>query len=210
MTRFLFAVSIITLFAFGASAEEKAGQMIDQMMNQEALADAASAIITAESALPKKVQEVNNDGNTMDNAVKLAMAKIPEGKTDKTDSAPEASIAISAPASTATVYNESQQPVFNTDSPMAPKTKKASSSSQLWWRMIASLAIVLVLFGGGMYGLKKWPGAKKITGRGRMIEVLSQHHLGPKRSLAVVRVAGEACLIGVTDQNITILKTYLY
>jgi flagellar protein FliO/FliZ len=40
-----------------------------------------------------------------------------------------------------------------------------------------------------------------------MIEVLNQHHLGPKRSIAVIRVAGEAVLIGVTDHNITLLKT---
>ena len=73
--------------------------------------------------------------------------------------------------------------------------------------MLSSLGIVLTLLGGGFYGFKKWPGSKKLTGRSKMIEVLSQHHLGPKRSLAVVRVAGESCLIGVTDQNITILKT---
>lgn len=141
----------------------------------------------------------------MDNAVKVALAKIPDAKA--VEVAPEASIAVAPPSATAPVYNESQQPVFNNDAPTGVKAKKASSSSQIWWRMIASLAIVLTLFGGGMYGFKKWPGAKKLTGRSRMIEVLSQHHLGPKRSLAVVRVAGEACLIGVTDQNITILKT---
>ena len=37
--------------------------------------------------------------------------------------------------------------------------------------------------------------------------MLNQHHLGPKKSLTIIRVAGEAILIGVTDQSITHIKT---
>ncbi len=39
------------------------------------------------------------------------------------------------------------------------------------------------------------------------IKVLSQHYLGPKKSLAIVHVAGESILIGVTDQNISMIKS---
>ena len=39
------------------------------------------------------------------------------------------------------------------------------------------------------------------------IKVLSQHYLGPKKSLVIVRVAGESILVGVTDSNISMIKS---
>jgi flagellar protein FliO/FliZ len=36
---------------------------------------------------------------------------------------------------------------------------------------------------------------------------LTQHYLGPKKSLAIIRVAGESILIGVTDTNINMIKS---
>jgi flagellar protein FliO/FliZ len=39
------------------------------------------------------------------------------------------------------------------------------------------------------------------------IKVISQKYLGPKRNLTMVRVAGEYMLLGVTDNNITLIKT---
>ena len=99
---------------------------------------------------------------------------------------------------------EATQPVFS--NPAAVAAVKAPEKS-LWSKMVMSLAIALSIFGGIVYAYRKWPGSKKIAQRAKMIEVLNQHHLGPKRSLAVIRVAGEAVLIGITDHNINILKT---
>jgi flagellar protein FliO/FliZ len=39
------------------------------------------------------------------------------------------------------------------------------------------------------------------------IKVLSQHHLGPKKSLAIIHVAGESMLVGITDNNISMIKS---
>lgn len=38
------------------------------------------------------------------------------------------------------------------------------------------------------------------------IEMLSHHHLGPKKSIAVVRVAGRTMLVGITDQAINLIS----
>jgi flagellar protein FliO/FliZ len=100
---------------------------------------------------------------------------------------------------------EAAQPVFNNPTSVAAITKHTEKS--LWGRMFISLFIVLVIFGGAFVAYRRWPGSKKIAQRAKMIEVLTQQYLGPKRSLAVIRVAGEAVLIGVTDTNITLLKT---
>jgi len=100
---------------------------------------------------------------------------------------------------------EASQPVFNNPASTSAITKHTEKS--LWGRMLGSLAIVLVIFGGGVLAYRRWPGSKKIAQRAKMIEILNQQYLGPKKSLAVIRVAGEAVLIGVTDTNITLLKT---
>jgi len=97
------------------------------------------------------------------------------------------------------------QPVFSTTTP--DQKIKAAPSINLWGRMFGSLAIVLVIFGGCAYGFKKWPGSKKLAVKNRMIEVLAQHYVGPRKSLAVVRVAGESVLVGITENSITMLKT---
>ncbi|MEI7973424.1 MAG: flagellar biosynthetic protein FliO [Bdellovibrio sp.] len=39
------------------------------------------------------------------------------------------------------------------------------------------------------------------------IKMLNQLHLSPKKSIALIRVAGESILVGITDQNISHLKT---
>ena len=46
------------------------------------------------------------------------------------------------------------------------------------------------------------------SGKGRskkMIEVISNHHLGPKKSIAVVRVAGNMLVLGITDDAINLI-----
>ncbi|MGE3758789.1 MAG: flagellar biosynthetic protein FliO, partial [Pseudobdellovibrionaceae bacterium] len=56
-------------------------------------------------------------------------------------------------------------------------------------------------------GIKKWSGKVGKSPKQTQIKVLTQHYLGPKRSLAIVRVAGESVLIGVTDHNISMIKS---
>ncbi|MBX2987604.1 MAG: flagellar biosynthetic protein FliO [Bdellovibrionaceae bacterium] len=67
--------------------------------------------------------------------------------------------------------------------------------------------VVLGLMAGGAYvwmRRKARPGPRQ---NAPQIKVLTQHWLGQKKSLAIVRVAGESILIGVTDQNISMIKS---
>jgi flagellar protein FliO/FliZ len=58
-----------------------------------------------------------------------------------------------------------------------------------------------------IYAAKRWSREKDKGGQKARIEILHQFHMGPKKSLALIRVAGEAILVGITDQNINMLKT---
>lgn len=83
--------------------------------------------------------------------------------------------------------------------------KATAEGGGAWARIMAGFAVLAVLLAGAWYGLRKAgrPGQRK---NAPQIKVLNQHYLGPKKSLAIIRVAGESILIGVTDQNISLIK----
>ena len=120
----------------------------------------------------------------------VAAASVPSGVV-----APAAKVDISK-------LPESEIPVLSN-----VKDPKKAEGGQ-FARLLATLGVLVVTFAGASYGLKKW-----MAGRdGKMkqntrIKILTQHHLAPKKSLLIVQVAGEAILIGMTDQNISMLKT---
>lgn len=96
---------------------------------------------------------------------------------------------------------ESEIPVLTAKSANTV-VKKATSTS----RVIMSLGLVLGLLFGFSFFLKKFM-RKTPTKKNSQVKILTQHYLGPKKSLAIIRVAGESMLIGVTDQNINLIKT---
>ncbi len=83
---------------------------------------------------------------------------------------------------------------------------KASEKSSLP-RVLISLGVVFALLAGAIFVLKNWTKKRQGTNGGLKIRMLTQHHLGPKKSIAIIQVAGESILIGITDQNISMLKT---
>lgn len=92
------------------------------------------------------------------------------------------------------------------DVPLNLETKKSSAEEgSPFLRMLGGLLVLGVLGIGALYFLRRYakPGQRQNTPQ---IKVLTQHWLGPKKSLAIVRVAGESILIGVTDQNISMIK----
>lgn len=85
-------------------------------------------------------------------------------------------------------------------------TKPSQTTESPFVRLIASLSVVGILMTGGLLFVKK-KGFKKSLLKENQIKILTQHYLGPKKSLAIVRVAGESILIGITDQAISHIKT---
>lgn len=84
---------------------------------------------------------------------------------------------------------------------------KAVDSSVNTSKMVISFGVVALMLGAAYYFIRKYSTANKVGPKSNMqIKVLSQHYLGPKKSLAIIRVAGESILIGVTDQNISMIK----
>jgi flagellar protein FliO/FliZ len=84
--------------------------------------------------------------------------------------------------------------------------KKTAGGDSAIFKFVLSFAILGVM-GCAAYFLARKYKFKNPQAQATQIKVLTQHYLGPKKSLAIVRVAGESILIGITDQNISMLKS---
>lgn len=106
-----------------------------------------------------------------------------------------------APVETTKVDNRRESEI-----PLNLEAKKtAASEGSGVFRILFTLSILGLVGTGAYFFLRKYsvPKAKKHQ---TQIKVLQQHYLGPKKSLAIVRVAGESILIGIADHNISMLK----
>jgi flagellar protein FliO/FliZ len=83
---------------------------------------------------------------------------------------------------------------------------RKSETGQALNSLVLSLALILgsamLLIGGARW----YRGRTRTAQVQTRIQMLTQFHLGPKKSLALVQVAGETLLVGVTDHNITLIK----
>ncbi|OFZ21032.1 MAG: hypothetical protein A2X94_06790 [Bdellovibrionales bacterium GWB1_55_8] len=81
------------------------------------------------------------------------------------------------------------------------------------FRVFGKLAAIIALLGAVAFGFRKFLRgnpilnrlAKNGIGKKKMIEVLSNHYLGPKKSIAVVRVAGRTMVLGITEESINLI-----
>lgn len=86
------------------------------------------------------------------------------------------------------------------------RTEKVEAKSP-WSRLLLSLGVIAIVAVGLIQTAKWWQKRSHVNTDTNKIRVLNQHFLGPRKSLAIIRVAGETILIGVTDQNISHIKT---
>ena len=86
-------------------------------------------------------------------------------------------------------------------------TKKATQAENPWLRFVLGLSVFGTMACGAYFFSKRYLKAGVVKNEAAQIKVLTQHYLGPKKSLAIIRVAGESILVGVTDQNINMIKS---
>ena len=74
------------------------------------------------------------------------------------------------------------------------------------WRMLLSLAVVIVIIPVALFIIKKLQGVQKKLGKSP-IKIVSAQSLGAKEKLIVVEVEQQRLLLGVTAHGIALLKT---
>ena len=74
-------------------------------------------------------------------------------------------------------------------------------------RMVTTLSLVLGLIFLLFFGFKKYVLKNSAFGGGKLVQVLSTNFLAPKKNIALVEVAGEILVLGVSDQSISLLTS---
>jgi flagellar protein FliO/FliZ len=97
--------------------------------------------------------------------------------------------------------NEAEIPV------LATEVKQAKSKTDPVQRLLISLGVLLAAVAGIFLFSRFWAKRKGGLTQHHQIKVLTQYSLGPKKNLAIVRVAGESILIGITEHNISMIKS---
>lgn len=74
------------------------------------------------------------------------------------------------------------------------------------WRMLLSLAFVIAMVPVALFAIKKLQGVQQKLGKSS-ISIISVQSLGAKEKLIVVELEQQRLLLGVTSNNISLLKT---
>jgi len=147
---------------------------------------------TSDEALIQAAEKLVKDAN-ISKAAKMT-------KSAESDASTEAGIKPSNEETIAAAAKESEIPVQLT----APA--KAKDNGNVMWRLAASLAFLSVVAGLLYYAARRWTRPKDKSASGARIEMIHQFHMGPRKSVALIRVAGETILLGVTDTSINMIK----
>lgn len=108
----------------------------------------------------------------------------------------------------AKLNSEASAQLTEKDIPLNIDVKKNNSeSSSTTGRLLMSVLILFVIIFSTYYLVKKYKVSNNINKSNKQIKIISQHYLGPKKSLAIIHVAGESILIGVTDTQISMIKS---
>ncbi len=94
------------------------------------------------------------------------------------------------------------------DATPKPATGPLDTSSPIWaiLKMLSALVLVIAALYGGLYLLKKMMTNRRFAAsQDAALEVLESAYVGPKKMLSLVRVGKKAVLVGVTDQQISLL-----
>ena len=123
-------------------------------------------------------------------------AQEPIANTQVSENAPASKQEVSVKS-----LKESEIPV------LTQSAKTSSSAKSPWGRLIMSLFVVAIVGAVLFRSLKWWQKKAAVQTDTNKIRIVNQHYLGPRKSLAIIRVAGESILIGVTDHNISLIKS---
>lgn len=149
-----------------------------------------------EKVVPKAIDEAAEDMDAK--IIEEAAQEVGLGATAQ----PEAAVQAKSEKEIAEAkQKESDVPLFKKQ---AGQEKVVESSAN---KLIFTAIIVSLLGIGLTFAIRRWGKNKSQSKSNTSIKVLTQHYLGPKKSLAIIQVAGESILIGVTEQNISMIKS---
>lgn len=124
--------------------------------------------------------------------------------------APTPSATVAAVATTTDSAKQETSTLLKTKETDIPvhlgNDKKTATTDSPVFKVLMSLSVIGILGCAAFFWIRKYAKKGNSKNQATQIKVLTQHYLGPKKSLAIIRVAGESILVGITDQNISLIK----
>ena len=90
------------------------------------------------------------------------------------------------------------------------QTSDVICQPDLWWAGLKTLAMLSIVVSVLIFLLfidKRFVYQRHDIGQGRLIKMISSYHISPKQRIALIDVAGEKLIIGITPDKITRLAT---
>lgn len=160
----------------------------------------AAQILDAAPVLPQALRsEIVKDFNPTESAANLSAANIPATTAPAVSAPTLAETPVAAAEVPAT--EEAKIPVLNKGK---TKSMKSESSLKSLVLVVAAVAVFAMLV---FFVSRQWVKVGRKNLKANQIKIITQHYLAPRKSLAIIRVAGESILIGITDNAITPIKT---
>ncbi|MCB0414880.1 MAG: flagellar biosynthetic protein FliO [Bdellovibrionales bacterium] len=157
-----------------------------------------NAMDSFEKDLERQLDEVNKaKANTTIDTTSNKQA-VSEKSAAKTEN--KLGLADTRDGKKSSMLPENKIPLFS------KKPVKAVSSESSVSKMLISLGVIIVFAFVMTIFLKWWSKKNTKSLDSTKIRVLTQHYLGPKKTLTIVQVAGESLLLGVTDHSINLIK----
>lgn len=158
-------------------------------------------LVIACGASAQNLTVADPNASTSDEALIQAAEKM-ISDTNGASSGASASAAEENPVDrTPPAYDEGKMPV------LMKSNSETKASNDVYTRLVLSLGFLLIVAGALYYATRRWRRMPDKGGQSARVEMVHQFHVGPRRSIALIRVAGETMLVGITDHNISMLKS---
>lgn len=135
------------------------------------------------------------------NVVRAADVPLPTAATATTVAATSAIEAKPLNPTEKSIYDEAAIPLK-----LAADKTQMGEKQNTSAKMTLGFILIAILLTGGIFYVRRYGANKESKSSLMKINVVAQHYLGPKKSVAVIRVAGESLLIGITDSQINLIK----
>jgi flagellar protein FliO/FliZ len=180
-----------------SAATTESSDLKDMLGDSKLVATASGVTAPISEAQPNGTDEQKQNGFGTETEIAT------DGQTVTSNALLPAATDAKAESATETIAKKAEA-----DIPvLTSKSKEAKSSSSAMSRILITLGILTIALFATTLGLKRWSKRKMGKAQHTAIKILTQHYIGPKKSLAIVQVAGESILVGITDHNITMLKS---
>jgi len=86
----------------------------------------------------------------------------------------------------------------------SPATSAQGSFTGAMIKMVSALAVVVICVYVGLYLLKRLTGRRNGPGlKNDALEVLQTTHLGPRKTISLIKIGSRSVVVGVTEQQIS-------